>query len=597
MTLRRILLAVLLLLALTPSPAVAAPGDNFAIDDPFSSARTEWWRDSRFGMFIHFGAYSNLEGEYTRPDGTLCRDAEWIQLKCKIAWPAYEQMARGFNPSSFDAAAIVRTAKEAGQKYLVITAKHHDGYAMWPTRQNSWSLRDHSAFNRNRDILAELAAESKRQGITFGLYYSIWDWHDPDARSSTNFGRYRTRMFAQLTELVQAYDPAVLWFDGDWPTNNPPNPFTRADGEALDQHLRRLDPGLIVNNRITMRTGDSSTRRVVDGDFGTPEQTIPAAPVDAQPWESCMTLNGHWGYARYDTAWKSSTTLTRNLIDIASRRGNYLLNVGPDKLGRIPAPSVDRLRAMGSWLGAHGPAVYGAGHTGLVTDPAWGAVSRNGDKLYASVYSWPAASGSLRLTRTFPFDITGARVLGSSQSVRVTPRADGYDLTPSGAATNGVATVIELSLKPTGLPAGNGTGLAAEYFANATLTAPPALRRTDPIVNFAWKMAGSPAPQLATDNFSGRWTGFVVPRRTEPYTFTTTSDDTVRLWIDGQLVIDATTPHGVRLDRGTVTLTAGRRHAIRIEHTERGGEAHLKLFWHSPNTAQQIVPREQLYPS
>ncbi len=421
MTVRVLTAVVALLLALVPVPATAASGDNFAIDDPFSAERTGWWRDGRFGMFIHFGPYSHLEGEYTRPDGTVCRNAEWIKRQCNIPWPTYEQRTRGFNPSQFDAAAIVRAAKEAGQRYLVITAKHHDGYAMWPTRQNRWSLRDHSAFDRNRDILAELAAESKKQGIVFGLYYSIWDWHDPDAGSSTNFGRYRTRMFAQLTELVRSYDPALLWFDGDWHTTNPTNPWTRSDGEALEQHLRGLKRDLLVNNRITMRPGDASTRRVVDGDFGTPEQTIPAAPVDGQPWESCMTINGHWGYARYDTAWKPATTLTRNLVDVASRRGNYLLNVGPDRLGRIPAPSVDRLRAMGSWLAAHGPAVYGAGHTGLVADPSWGAVSRNGDTLYASVYSWPAAGSSLRLTRTFPFEITAARVLGSSQTVTVTP--------------------------------------------------------------------------------------------------------------------------------------------------------------------------------
>src|SRR5829696_5027926 len=283
MIVRLLIAVVALLAALVPSPAVAAPGDNFAVDDPFSAERTGWWRDGRFGMFIHFGPYSHLEGEYTRPDGTVCRNAEWIKRQCNIPWPTYEQQARGFNPSQFDAAAIVRAAKEAGQRYLVITAKHHDGYAMWPTRQNRWSLRDHSAFDRNRDILAELAAESEKQGITFGLYYSIWDWHDPDAGSSTNFRRYRTRMFAQLTELVRSYDPALLWFDGDWRTTNPTNPWTRSDGEALEQHLRGLKRDLLVNNRITMRPGDASTRRVVDGDFGTPEQTIPAAPVDGQP--------------------------------------------------------------------------------------------------------------------------------------------------------------------------------------------------------------------------------------------------------------------------------------------------------------------------
>jgi alpha-L-fucosidase len=592
--------AAVLVATAPPAAAAPTPGYNFSPDDSFSAERTRWWRDGRFGMFIHFGTYSHLEGEYQRPDGTICRNAEWIQLRCGIPWPEYEQFARQFNPSSFSAAAIVRAAKDAGQRYIVITAKHHDGYAMWPTAQNSWDLRDHSSFDRSRDILAELAAESRAQGVRLGLYYSIWDWHDPDARSTTNFGRYRTRMFNQLTELVRNYDPALLWFDGDWPTSNPPNPWTRRDGEDLEQHLRTLKPSLLINNRISMRSGDASTRRVVDGDFGTPEQSIPSAPVIGQPWESCMTINGHWGYARYDTNWKSATTLSRNLLDIAGRGGNYLLNVGPDRLGRIPTPSVDRLRAMGSWLNSNGQgaAVYSAGHTGLVADPSWGAISRAGDKLYASVYSWPAAGTALHLQRLRSFQVTGARVLGSTQSVSVTASGDGFDIRPSGAATNAVATVIELTIQPPPTqPVGTGTGLTADYFANATFSGTPAFRRTDPTVNFAWKYSGSPASSLATDNFSARWNGFIQPRFTETYTLTVFSDDTVRLWIDGQLVLDATTPHALRIDRVTVALVGGRRHAIRIEHSERTGEAYLKLQWSSPSQGQQIVPRSQLYPA
>jgi len=598
-TLAATLTATVLVVPAGPAAAAPLPGYNFAPDDPFTAERTRWWRENRFGMFIHFGAYSRLEGEYRRPDGTTCRNAEWIRLRCNVPWPEYERLARQFNPSSFSAAAIVRAAKEAGQRYIVITAKHHDGYAMWPTRQNTWSLRDHSSFDRGRDILAELATEARAQGIVFGLYYSIWDWHDPDASGTGVFSRYKSRMFGQLTELVRAYDPALLWFDGDWPTTNPRNPWTRRDGEDLEQHLRNLKPSLLVNNRITMRSGDASTRRVTDGDFGTPEQSIPAAPVVGQPWESCMTLNGNWGFARYDSNWKPATTLTRNLLDIAGRDGNYLLNIGPDRLGRVPAGALDQLRGMGSWLGANGQgaAVYGARHTGLVADPAWGAVSLGGDKLYASVYSWPAAGAALHLTARQPFQVTGARVLGSGQAVTVTAAGDGFDLRPSGPAVNPVATVIELSIRPpAAAPVGTGTGLRAEYFANATHTGTPAVRRTDPTVNFAWKAGGSPAPNLGTDNFSGRWTGFVEPRFTEPYTLTVLSDDTVRLWIDDRLVLDGSTPHGLRMDRVPIALQGGRRHAIRVEHTERGGEAYLKLQWSSPSQPQEIVPQSQLYP-
>ncbi|WP_405843553.1 alpha-L-fucosidase [Streptomyces platensis] len=574
-----------------PPRPTAGPGTNHATDDPFTSARTSWWRQSRFGMFIHFGAYSNLEGEYTRPDGTVCRNAEWIKRECRIPDEEYERQAATFNPSAFDARAIVRAALDAGQRYIVITAKHHDGYAMWPTRQNSWNLRDHSAFDPRRDLLAELKKAADAAGIKLGFYYSIWDWHDPDFAGPGTFPRYQKRMYAQLKELIDNYDPALLWFDGEWDTDNPTNPWSRRDGADLQAYLHTLNPRLIVNNRV-------GKREVVDGDFGTPEQEIPAEPVDGQLWESCMTLNDHWGFAKYDTHWKSSETVLRNLLGVASRGGNYLLNVGPDRLGRIPQPSVDRLRETGRWLAAHGQgdAVYGAGHTGLVADPPWGAVSRRGNELYAAVTSWPAAGAPLHLTARAPFDITAARVLGSSQQVKFARSGDGFDLTPSGAATDARASVIRLTIRPpAAAPAGNGTGLTAQSWANDSFSGPPAATAVDPTVNKSYRFDSSPAPEIPADHFSTRWTGSIEPRYDETYTFTTVSDDTVRLWIDGKPVIDSATPHGPKVDKGTVTLKAGHRHRIRIDYTEQTGEAHMKLLWSSPSQDRQIVPRGQLY--
>src|SRR5215211_7876105 len=308
-------LALAVGVSLLPGVAAAAPagpGTNYAADDPLSSARTAWWRDARFGMFIHFGAYSWWGGQYTRPDGTLCQDAEWIKNRCGIPWPEYEAAARRFNPAGFDGNAIAKLAKDAGQRYIVITSKHHDGYAMWPTRVNTWNLRDHSSFDRSRDIMAELRAAADRQGIKFGFYYSIMDWHNPNF--TTDFAQYKRDMYGQLKELVDGYDPALLWFDGEWPSQ-----WTLADGEELEAYVRGLKPDIIVNNRV-------GKRRLVEGDYGTPEQEIPTEQVEGQPWESCMTINENWGYARYDTDWKSTTALTRNLIDIASRSGDYLLN-------------------------------------------------------------------------------------------------------------------------------------------------------------------------------------------------------------------------------------------------------------------------------
>ncbi|MEU5433596.1 alpha-L-fucosidase [Streptomyces sp. NPDC020719] len=587
--------------AAPPSTAPAAhstahtmgPGTDYTTDDPFTSSRTNWFRQDRFGMFIHFGSYANWEGEYRRPDGTVCRNAEWIKRECAIPMDAYEKQAATFNPADFDAKAVAQAAKDAGMRYIVITAKHHEGYAMWPTKANSWNLHDHSAFDKNRDILAELKAATTAAGIKLGFYYSIWDWHDPDFANPATFPKYEQRMYAQLKELVGGYDPDLLWFDGEWSADHPTNPWTANDGERLEAYLHGLKPGLVVNNRV-------GKRRVVDGDYGTPEQEIPASPVDGQLWESCMTLNDHWGYARYDQNWKSSTTLIRNLLATASRSGNYLLNVGPDAHGRLPRPAVDRLKQMGDWLrtAGQGEAVYGAGYGGLVEEPAWGSVSRKGDKLYAAVTRWPSGGAALHLRARTAFDVRAARVLDSGQKVRVAKAGDGYDLTPGGAATDGTATVIELTVNPGPTsPVGSGKGLKEEIFDNADLSGTPKITRVDPAVNHSWKFTGSPDRSIPADRFSIRWSGTIEPRRSETYTFTTVSDDMTRVWIDGKLVIDSWSPHEPRVDKGQLSLTAGTRHTIRIDYAEQTGEAHMKLLWSGPGQAQQIVPARQLYAS
>jgi alpha-L-fucosidase len=577
--------------ALAHPAAAAGPGTNYAVDDQFSSARTSWWRSARFGMFIHFGAYSQLEGVYTRPDGTVCRNAEWIKRQCDIPMAQYEQIAAQFNPASFNATTIVNLAKAAGQRYIVQTAKHHEGYAMWPTKVNTWNLRDHSSFSKSRDILAEMKAAADAAGIRYGLYYSIWDWHNPNFVN--NFAQYKVDMYAQLKELVTNYHPAILWFDGEWTTTNPTNPWSAADGEDLQNYLHGLDPNLIVDNRV-------SKRRVEDGDFGTPEQSIPAAAVDGQLWESCMTINGHWGFASYDANWKSSTTLTRNLISIASRSGNYLLNIGPDRTGAVPAGAAGALRGMGGWLAANGQsaAVYGAGVYRAVNQPSWGAVAwAPGNKLEASVFTWPGAGNPLHLSTTVPVTITGARVLGSNQAVTVRAAGDGYDIIPSGPATNAVATVIELSYQPPASTNGTGTGLLARYWNNTSFSGTPTVTRTDPSLNFVWRYGGSPDVSIPTDNFSARWTGSVQARQNATYTFETVSDDTVQVWVDGKLIISNTTPHSAAVDKGTITLQAGRKYSIRVDYTERTGEATLKLLWYGPNEGQRIVPTSQLYQS
>jgi alpha-L-fucosidase len=587
--LRAAAVSLALLLSLLPAPVNAAaapgPGTNYAVDDPFTSPRMAWWRDATFGMFIHFGAYSYWGGEYRKPDGTVCQDAEWIVNRCRIPWPEYEAAARRFNPSKFDGNAIAKLAKDAGQKYIVITAKHHDGYAMWPTKANPWNLRDHSSFDRNRDILAELKRGADAQGIKFGLYYSINDWHHPGARD--DYPAYKRNMYQQLTELVTTYHPASLWFDG-----HSPKWWTLAEAEELQAYLRSLDPNLVINNRV-------GKRRIVDGDHHTPErhQNIPLAQVDGAPWESCITTSDRWGWARYDTNWKSSTTLTRFLLDIIGRDGNMLLNVGPDDTGVVPAEAASRLRGVGAWIAAHQESVYEATYTGLAADPAWGAVSRRSDKLYLSVYDWPAPGAPLHLTVKAPFEITSARVLGSADPVSWRAAGDGFDIVPSGAATNATATVIELTTVLPAAGGGTGTGLTGKYWTNPTFSGTPTVTRTDRALNFAWRQKGSPAPAIPVDNFSARWTGFVQPQFTGAHTFLTVSDETVKVWVDGKVVVDNSTPHAPAVNKGTISLEAGQKYAIRVDYTDRTGEAYLKLLWANPYRKQRIIPTSQLYAS
>lgn len=578
----RALLALLVSLATVTVPsatAVAAPGDNYVDDDALTSSRTRWWQDTRFGMFIHFGPYAVYKGQYGS-----CQDAEWIKRSCDVPWSDYEEKARSFKPSGFDAQEIVRLAKQAGQKYIVITSKHHDGFSMWPTKVNQWNLRDHAGFDR--DILRELKDAATANGIKLGLYYSIWDWHEPDF--TANFPAYVTKMKAQLQELVTAYDPAVLWFDGEWTTDNPYNPWDSTHGADLERYVRGISPEVIINNRV-------GKRREVDGDFDTPEQILAGSPPKAQLQEACMTINDTWGYAAWDTNFKSPTTLVRNLVASVGNSTNFLLNIGPTDTGAVHEGQANALRGLGDWTARHGAAIYGAGHTGLVAEPKWGRVTRKGNKLYLHVFDW---ASTLHLSRLSPFTVTGARVVGSNARVRVRAAGDGYDFLPSGSATNPHATVIEADIR-TAAPTrpGTGSGLKAEFWDNATFTGDPALTRTDPTVNYAWRFEGSPAPSIGTDNFSGRWTGSIEPRLSEQYTFTTASDDSVRLWIDGQLIIDNTTPHSPEVDQGTVTLVAGRRYDIRLEHAEQGGEAFMKLIWTSPSTPAEVVPRSQLYPT
>jgi alpha-L-fucosidase len=413
--------------------------------------RMEWWRDARFGLFVHWGLYSVPAGTYKgkRIDGI----GEWIMNSAKIPISEYEKYADAFNPVGFDADEWVRLVKQAGMKYIVITSKHHDGFCLWDSKVTDWDIMDATPFKR--DILAELAQACKKHKIKLCFYHSIMDWHHPDAqaafypnyndtkRSNPDFERYvETYMKPQLAELLANYGPlGVLWFDGEWIKD-----WTEPQGKALYAYLRGLQSDLIINNRVGKgRKGMEGLNKNDEyaGDFGTPEQQIPAAGLPGVDWETCMTMNDTWGFKAYDDNWKSSEDLIQKLVDVASKGGNFLLNVGPTPEGLIPRPSIQRLKAMGDWMAVNSESIYGT--TASPTDkPEWGRCTAKGNKVYLHVFDWPT-DGKLEVNLA-KADVTKAYLLADKKKNALPVVCSDEKVTVSvpGTAPDAIASVIVL---------------------------------------------------------------------------------------------------------------------------------------------------------
>jgi len=366
------------------SPVVSMPN---ATPLPGHERRIRWWREAKFGMFVHWGVYS-----------LLARDA-WALGDEDIPVSEYERHARQFQPQPNAARAWARLARESGMKYMVLTTKHHEGFCLFDSK-----LTDYCAPRQGpgRDLVQEYVDAARAEGLRVGFYYSLMDWHHPDWLHAKDEAAARQRFVdythGQIRELLTNYGKIdILWYDMAVPLD--------AEGwqsEKMNRMVLELQPDIIVNNRNRLA-----------GDFSTPEETTQAAKGD---WESCMTMNDSWGYCAGDQTWKSPQRIVRDLVECARDGGNYLLNIGPKADGSVPEPSVHLLNAVGRWLQKNGRAIYG---TQKCRFPHGNieAYTRKENTLYTHVHFWPGSTVTVGGVTT---KVKSARLLATGREVAFT---------------------------------------------------------------------------------------------------------------------------------------------------------------------------------
>jgi len=423
-------------------------------DDP----RLAWWQDARFGMFIHWGVYAvpgnTWHGQSQAHSG---ENAEWLYQRVPIPVGDYKAFAKDFTAAQYDPKAWADVARDAGMRYVVLTAKHHEGFALWPTKAPGWNVMDSAAA---RDLVAPLAEAVRADGLKFGLYYSqSQDWTNPgggkrnpnratepkkrdladgegwdDAHKGSYDTYLQTVALPQVKEILAAYHPDLIWWDT--PIQMTPErakPF-------LDTFAAY--PEVITNNRLE--------DKFAYGDFMTPEQYVPPEGLPGRNFEVCMTMNDSWGFSKLNHNWKSTLTLLQILSDTASKGGNLLLNVGPTPDGKIPEPSIERLKQMGAWMKVNGEAIYGTQASPYPRQLPWGRITRRalpdgGETLYLHIWAWPE-DGKLALPALQQAPV-GARLIASLQAVlntQLTP--EGLEVTlPKDATPDPYITVAALT--------------------------------------------------------------------------------------------------------------------------------------------------------
>ena len=427
-------------------------------------ARLKWFREARFGLFIHWGVYAVPAGFWQGKPVS----AEWIMNRGKIPVADYKAFAKNFTAAKYDPQAWAQLAADAGVKYVVITAKHHEGFALFDSAYSDWNAV--KASGAKRDLLQPLADAVRAKGIKFGTYYSqSQDWVNlgggkgntqpwDEEQKKGSFDEYLAKIsLPQVRELLDKFHPDILWWDTEYQmTPERARPFF---------DLAMSHPDLLINSRL----GGG-----VLGDFRTSEQRIPASAMLGRALEVNMTINRSWGYRSDDTDWKSSQQLIRNLSDIASKDGNYLLNVGPTAEGVIPQPEVERLLAIGRWLRVNGEAIYATRGGPFPTPLAWGRTTQKarpggGTILYVHVWEWPA-DGKILLPGIKQAARAG-RLLAGGAAVTSRVTADGLAVSLPGSAPDPDVSVAALEFDGP-IEVMNAAPLPADTGASGTLADP-----------------------------------------------------------------------------------------------------------------------------
>jgi len=417
--------------------------------------RIAWFRDAKFGMFMHWGLYSKMAGSWK---GVKVYGGEWALKISKLPIEEYRALANDFNPVKFNADEWVSLIKAAGMKYLVITSKHHDGFSMFKSKVTPYNIVDATPFKR--DPMKELKEACDRQGIKFGVYYShAQDWNEPDGYGNNwSWPGYKRSMdkyldekaIPQIRELCENYHPAIIWFDTA-------GEITDERANQIAKMCRSIVPDILINSRIKL--GKSAGLPLVD--FNGSGDNEPFREVQAVPWEFCGTMNRSWAYKKWDTDFRPVNELLFNLVDAVSKNGNYLLNVGPTAEGEILDPYSSRLLEMGKWLKNNGEAIYGCdrtpfgtefgenvtvnGKTKYVEKPAdWRCTTKPG-MVYVHVINWPK-DGLVHLPALKAKIKKGYLLANPKAQVKVKQTATGIELTVPKAAPENFATVICLSI-------------------------------------------------------------------------------------------------------------------------------------------------------